>query len=77
VVTDYTGILNIRMETGGKVSALALNAGIEMDMVGEGSNYFKEILNENIVSIEQIDNAVRLILNAKYVGFSILINIVM
>jgi beta-glucosidase len=46
---------------------LALNAGIEMDMVGEGFlTTLKKSLNENKVSIEQIDNAVRLILNAKY-----------
>jgi beta-glucosidase len=40
------------------VSALALNAGIEMDMVVKASNYLKKSLNENKVSIEQIDNAV-------------------
>jgi beta-glucosidase len=39
--------------------------GIEMDMVGEGFlTTLKKSLNENKVSIEQIDNAVRLILNA-------------
>jgi beta-glucosidase len=39
------------------VSALALNAGIEMDMVGEGFlTTLKKSLNENKVSIEQIDN---------------------
>jgi beta-glucosidase len=31
------------------VSALALNAGIEMDMVGEGFFNFEEILEENKV----------------------------
>jgi beta-glucosidase len=36
---------------------LALNAGIEMDMVGEGFlTTLKKSLNENKVSIEQIDN---------------------
>jgi beta-glucosidase len=49
------------------VSALALNAGIEMDMVGEGFlTTLKKSLDEGKVSMEQIDNAVRLILNAKY-----------
>jgi beta-glucosidase len=45
---------------------LALNAGIEMDMVGEGFLTTLKKSLENKVSIEQIDNAVRLILNAKY-----------
>jgi beta-glucosidase len=38
VVTDYTGIQMIAHGMGDlqTVSALALNAGIEMDMVGEG-----------------------------------------
>jgi beta-glucosidase len=40
VVTDYTGIPEMMMAHGmgdlQAVSALALNAGIEMDMVGEG-----------------------------------------
>jgi beta-glucosidase len=44
---------------------LALNAGIEMDMVGEGFDYVKKSLDED-VSTGQIDNAVRLILNTKY-----------
>jgi beta-glucosidase len=70
VVTDYTGI-NEMVEHGmgdlQTVSALALNAGIEMDMVGEAFlSTLKKSLEENKVSIEQIDNAVRLILNAKY-----------
>jgi beta-glucosidase len=70
VVTDYTGI-NEMVDHGmgdlQTVSALALNAGIEMDMVGEGFlTTLKKSLDENKVSMEQIDNAVRLILNAKY-----------
>ena len=70
VVTDYTGI-NEMVDHGmgdlQTVSALAMNAGIEMDMVGEGFlKTLKKSVNENKVSIEQIDNAVRLILNAKY-----------
>lgn len=70
VVTDYTGI-NEMVDHGmgdlQTVSALALNAGIEMDMVGEGFlTTLKKSLGENKVSLEQIDNAVRLILEAKY-----------
>jgi beta-glucosidase len=70
VVTDFTGI-NEMVDHGmgdlQTVSALALNAGIEMDMVGEGFlTTLKKSLDENKVSMEQIDNAVRLILNAKY-----------
>lgn len=70
VVTDYTGI-NEMIDHGmgdlQTVSALALNAGIEMDMVGEGFLLtLKKSVEEKKVTIEQIDNAVRLILNAKY-----------
>lgn len=70
VVTDYTGI-NEMVDHGmgdlQTVSALALNAGVEMDMVGQGFlTTLKKSLDENKVSMEQIDNAVRLILNAKY-----------
>jgi beta-glucosidase len=70
VVTDYTGINEMVAHGMGDlqtVSALALNAGIEMDMVGEAFlSTLKKSLEEDKVSIEQIDNAVRLILNAKY-----------
>jgi beta-glucosidase len=70
VVTDYTGIPEMIAHGMGDlqtVSALALNAGVEMDMVGEGFlTTLKKSLEENKVSIEEIDNAVRLILNAKY-----------
>ena len=70
VVTDYTGI-NEMIDHGmgdlQTVSALALNAGIEMDMVGEGFlKTLKKSLQEKKVTIEQIDNAARLILEAKY-----------
>ena len=69
-VTDYTGI-NEMIDHGmgdlQTVSALALNAGIDMDMVGEGFlTTLKKSLGENKVSLEQIDNAARLILEAKY-----------
>ena len=69
-VTDYTGI-NEMIDHGmgdlQTVSALALNAGVEMDMVGEGFlTTLKKSLDEGKVTIPQIDNAVRLILAAKY-----------
>lgn len=70
VVSDYTGI-NEMVDHGmgdlQTVSALALNAGIEMDMVGEGFlTTLKKSLDEGKVTVEQIDNAARLILNSKY-----------
>jgi beta-glucosidase len=70
VVTDYTGIpemIDHGMGDLQTVSALALNAGIEMDMVGEGFiRTLKKSLQEGKVTIAQVDNAVRLVLNAKY-----------
>ncbi|MDN3673671.1 beta-glucosidase BglX [Flavobacterium branchiarum] len=70
VVTDYTGIpemIDHGMGDLQTVSALALNAGVEMDMVGEGFlTTLKKSLAENKVSMEQLDNAVRLILESKY-----------
>lgn len=70
VVTDFTGIPEMIEHGMGNlqdVSALALNAGVEMDMVGEGFlGTLKKSLDEKRVSIETIDNAVRLILEAKY-----------
>ena len=70
VVTDYTAVQEL-MEHGigdfQTVSAAALKAGIEMDMVSGGFlNTLKKSLDEGKVSMQQIDNAVRLILNAKY-----------
>ena len=70
VVTDYTGI-NEMVEHGvgdrQTVSALALNAGIEMDMVSDAYlSTLEQSLNEGKVSMATIDNAVRKILNAKY-----------
>ncbi|SNR70303.1 beta-glucosidase BglX [Lutibacter flavus] len=69
VVTDYTGI-NEMIEHGmgdlQTVSALALNAGTDMDMVGEGFlTTLKKSFEEGNVSIEQIDAAVKRILTAK------------
>jgi beta-glucosidase len=70
VVTDYTG--NNEMVEHGlgdlqTVSALALKAGIDMDMVGEGFlTTLKKSLKEGKVTQVQIDEACRLILEAKY-----------
>lgn len=70
VVTDYTAIMEMECHGIGDlqtVSALALKAGIEMDMVSEGFLYtLQKSLKEGKVTIEEIDNAVKLILNAKY-----------
>ncbi|MEO6723354.1 MAG: beta-glucosidase BglX [Ferruginibacter sp.] len=70
VVTDYTGI-NEMVDHGmgdlQKVSALALNAGIDMDMVGEGFlTTLKKSLQSGKVTVAQIDAACRRILEAKY-----------
>ncbi|MGL2994966.1 beta-glucosidase BglX [Flavobacterium sp. TSSA_36] len=70
VVTDFTGIpemIDHGMGDLQTVSALALNAGVEMDMVGEGFlKTLKKSVDEKKVTIAQIDNAVRLMLEAKY-----------
>lgn len=70
VVTDYTGI-NEMIDHGmgdlQQVSALAMNAGIDMDMVGEGFlKTLKKSLDEGKVSQTEIDRAARLVLEAKY-----------
>ena len=70
VVTDYTGINEMTAHGMGdlqKVSALALNAGIDMDMVGEGllTTIIKS-LTEKKVTLQRIDDACRHILEAKY-----------
>jgi beta-glucosidase len=70
VVTDYTAI-NEMVDHGigdlQTTSALALNAGIDMDMVGEGFlNTLKKSLQEKKVTQKQIDDACRRILEAKY-----------
>ncbi len=70
VVTDYTGI-NEMVEHGlgdlQKVSSLALNAGVDMDMVGEGFLVtLPKSLKEHKVTLQQIDEACRLVLEAKY-----------
>ncbi len=70
VVTDYTGI-NEMIDHGigdlQTVSARALNAGIDMDMVGEGLLLTtKKSLAEGKTTLAQIDVACRRILEAKY-----------
>ena len=70
VVTDYTGInemIDHGMGNLQEVSAMALKAGSDMDMVGEGFlTTLKKSLDEGKVSINEIDSAVRLILTAKF-----------
>ena len=70
VVTDYTGINEMVAHGLGDlktVSALALKAGVDMDMVGEGFlTTLKQSLKEGKVTQAEIDNACRLVLEAKY-----------
>ena len=69
-VSDYTGINEMIAHGMGdlqKVSALALKAGIDMDMVGEGLlTTLEKTLEESQISEVDIDQAVRRILIAKY-----------
>ena len=70
VVTDYTGI-NEMVDHGigdlQAVSAKALNAGIDMDMVGEGMlTTLQKSLKQGKITTAQIDAACRRILEAKY-----------
>ena len=70
VVSDYTSV-NEMMDHGlgdlQTVSALSLNAGLDMDMVGEGFlTTLKKSLKEGKVTQKQIDDACRRILEAKY-----------
>ena len=70
VVTDYTGI-NEMIDHGmgdlKQVSALAMNAGIDMDMVGEGFlKTLKQSISEGKVTEQTVTDATRRILEAKY-----------
>lgn len=70
VVTDYTAI-NEMIDHGlgdlRAVSALALKAGVDMDMVGEGFlTTLKQSLDEGKVTQQEIDMACRRVLEAKY-----------
>ncbi|MBN2805447.1 MAG: beta-glucosidase BglX [Prolixibacteraceae bacterium] len=70
VVTDYTAINEMIAHGLGSlqhVSSLALKAGIDMDMVGEGFlTTLKKSLDEGLITEKEIDNACRRILEAKY-----------
>ncbi|MDU1903282.1 MAG: beta-glucosidase BglX [Dysgonomonas sp.] len=70
VVTDYTGMSEMIDHGIGDlqtVSARALNAGVDLDMVSEGFNStLKKSLGEGKVTMAEIDMACRRILEAKY-----------
>lgn len=70
VVSDYTSLNEMMAHGMGDlqtVAALALNAGLDMDMVGEGYLItLKKSLKESKVTQKQIDDACRRILEAKY-----------
>jgi len=70
VVSDYTSIQEMMDHGMGDlqtVSALALNAGVDLDMVGESFlTTLAKSLKEEIVSEEHINLACRRILEAKY-----------
>ncbi|MDR6733160.1 beta-glucosidase BglX [Sphingobacterium sp. 2149] len=70
VVTDYTAVNELTAHGLGdlqQVSALSLNAGVDMDMVGEGFlTTLKKSLDAGKVKIEDIDRACRFVLEAKY-----------
>ncbi|WP_422107652.1 beta-glucosidase BglX [Winogradskyella sp.] len=70
LVTDYTGIEEMQYHGVGnfqEVSAQALKAGTDMDMVSEGFlTTLKKSLEDGLVSMNDIDTAVKRILTAKY-----------
>jgi len=70
VVSDYTGINEMMAHGVGDlktVSALSMNAGLDMDMVGEGFlTTLGASLKEKKVTLARIDEACRKILEAKY-----------
>lgn len=70
VVTDYTAVNELIDHGLGdlqQVSALSLQAGVDMDMVGEGFlTTLKKSLDEKRVSEADINRAVRYVLEAKY-----------
>ncbi|WP_293881097.1 beta-glucosidase BglX [Sphingobacterium sp. UBA1498] len=70
VVTDYTAVNELTAHGLGdlqQVSALSLNAGVDMDMVGEGFlTTLKKSLDAGKVKIADIDRACRFVLEAKY-----------
>ena len=70
VVTDFTGISEMIEHGIGDlqtVSARAINAGVDMDMVSEGFiGTLKKFVEEGKVSVETVNTACRRILEAKY-----------
>jgi beta-glucosidase len=70
VVSDYTAInemINHGIGDGKEVARRALKAGTEMDMVGElYITHLPQLVKEGKVSMAEINNACRLILEAKY-----------
>ena len=70
VVTDYTAVNELIDHGLGDlqtVSALSLNAGVDMDMVGEGFlTTLKKSVQQGKVKQQRIDDACRLVLEAKY-----------
>ncbi|MFM1962589.1 MAG: hypothetical protein RLZZ172_1434 [Bacteroidota bacterium] len=70
IVSDYTSInemSNHRLGDLQAVSALAIKAGLDMDMVGEGYlSTLKKSLQEKKISLADIDRACRMVLEAKY-----------
>ncbi len=69
VVTDYTGISEMIDHGIGDlqtVSARALKAGIDMDMVSEGLSTVGKSLKEGKVTLAEINQACRRVLEAKY-----------
>lgn len=70
VVTDYTAINEMMAHGLGNlqtVSALALKAGVDMDMVGEGFvTTLQQSLKEHKVTLNEINDACRRVLEAKY-----------
>ncbi len=70
VVSDYTSVNEMIAHGLGdlqEVSALALKAGLDMDMVGEGFlTTLEKSLNEGKITEEEINTACRRVLEAKY-----------
>lgn len=71
VVTDYTSINELvphgLAEDLSHAAQLAINAGVDMDMQGSVySDYLPELLSQGKVTEQQIDQAVRRILQMKY-----------
>ena len=70
VVSDYTSLSEMEAHGMGdlqSISALALHAGLDMDMVAEGFlNTLKKSLDDGKVTHKEIDQACRRVLEAKY-----------